>query len=131
MKFKNYGFEGDFLRHNLADTDDISFKWRREYVRTFLERDIPSLGIQIPPLTLRRFWMLLAHYHGQIFNASEIGKSLSTADTTVKRYLDILTGTFMVRQLAPWLENIKKRQVKRPKIYFRDSGNISFFDGHS
>jgi len=96
--------------------------WREGYLKTFLERDIPALGIQIPAPSLRRFWMMLAHYHGQQFNASELGKSLGVADTTVSRYLDILTGTFMVRRLAPWFENIKKRQIKTPKIYFRDSG---------
>lgn len=106
----------------LADSDDASWRWREAYIKTFLERDIPALGIQIPAMTLRRFWMMLAHYHGQQFNASELGKSLGTADTTIRRYLDILVGTFMVRRLTPWFENIKKRQIKTPKIYFRDSG---------
>jgi predicted AAA+ superfamily ATPase len=113
---------GGFPLSFLAPSDEASWQWRESYVRTFLERDIPALGIQIPAATLRRFWMMLAHYHGQQFNASELGKSLATADTTVSRYLDILTGTFMVRRLAPWFENIKKRQIKTPKIYFRDSG---------
>ena len=84
--------------------------------------DIPVLGLQIPAAKLRRFWMMLAHVHGQSFNASGIGKSLGVADTTVRRYLDILTGTFMIRRLGPWYENLKKRQVKTPKTYFRDSG---------
>jgi predicted AAA+ superfamily ATPase len=113
---------GGFPLSFLAPSDEASWQWRESYVRTFLERDIPALGIQIPAATLRRFWMMLAHYHGQQFNASELGKSLATADTTVSRYLDILTGTFMVRRLNPWFENIKKRQIKTPKIYFRDSG---------
>lgn len=113
---------GGFPPSFLAESDDASWRWRDAYIRTFLERDIPALGIRIPPLGLRRFWMMLAHYHGQIFNASEIGKSLGVADTTVARYLDVLAGTFMVRRLAPWFENLQKRQVKRPKIYFRDSG---------
>ena len=113
---------GGFPVSYLAESEEDSRKWRMNYIRTFLERDIPALGIQIPASTLRRFWTMLAHYHGQTFNASEIGKSLGTADTTVKRYLDILTGTFMVRRLAPWFENLRKRQVKTPKIYFRDSG---------
>ncbi|WP_341793278.1 MULTISPECIES: ATP-binding protein [unclassified Rickettsia] len=98
------------------------FDWLEQYIRTFLERDIPNLGFSIPPITLRRFWTMLAHYHGNIFNASEIGKSLGVSDHTIKNYLDILTGTFMVRQLYPWFENISKRQKKRPKIYFTDSG---------
>ena len=113
---------GGFPPSFLATDDEASWQWREAYLRTFLERDIPALGIRIPALTLRRFWTMLAHYHGQQFNASELGKSLATTDTTVSRYLDILTGTFMVRRLNPWFENIKKRQIKTPKIYFRDSG---------
>ena len=113
---------GGFPRSFLAASEEASWHWRDNYLKTFLERDIPALGIQIPPMTLRRFWMMLAHYHGQQFNASEIGKSLGVADTTASRYLDILTGTFMVRRLSPWFENLGKRQVKTPKIYFRDSG---------
>lgn len=113
---------GGFPLSYLAQTEADSWRWRGNYIKTFLERDIPALGIQIPPASLRRFWMMLAHYHGQTFNASEIGKNLNTADTTVRRYLDILTGTFMIRRLAPWFENLGKRQVKTPKIYFRDSG---------
>ncbi len=106
----------------LAESEDASWRWREAYIKTFLERDIPALGLQIPAAALRRFWMMLAHYHGQQMNASEIGKSLGVADTTVRRYLDLLTGTFMVRRLNPWFENIKKRQIKTPKIYFRDAG---------
>ena len=113
---------GGFPLSFLAGSDAASWLWREAYIKTFLERDIPALGIQIPAATLRRFWMMLAHYHGQQFNASELGKSLGVADTTVSRYLDILTGTFMVRRLTPWFENLKKRQIKTPKIYFRDSG---------
>lgn len=106
----------------LARSDAESGQWRKSYVGTFLERDLPALGISIPPETLRRFWMMLAHYHGQTVNFSELGRSFGAADTTVHRYLDILTGTFMVRQLHPWFENIGKRQVKAPKLYLRDSG---------
>ncbi|MFN3408219.1 MAG: ATP-binding protein [Limisphaerales bacterium] len=113
---------GGFPLSFLAASDADSAQWREFYIRTFLERDIPALGIQIPALALRRFWMMLAHCHGQVFNASDLGRSLNVADTTVKRYLDVLTGTLMVRRLAPWFENISKRQVKTPKIYFRDSG---------
>ena len=113
---------GGFPRSYLADSIEVSAAWRKGFIRTFLERDIPALGIRIPPQAIRRFWQMLVHYHGQTFNASEIGTSLGVSDTTVGRYLDILTGTFMVRRLQPWLPNIGKRQVKRPKIYFRDSG---------
>jgi predicted AAA+ superfamily ATPase len=113
---------GGFPPSFLAKSEDVSWDWRGNYIRTFLERDIPELGIRVPPLTLRRFWMMLAHYHGQLFNASELGKNLGVAHTTVARYLDILAGTLMVRSLQPWLENIGKRQIKTPKIYFRDTG---------
>lgn len=113
---------GGFPRSYLAADDESSFAWRLEYVRTFLEQDIPNLGITIPPANLHRFWMMLAHYHGNIFNASELGRSLGLSHKTIRNYLDILAGTFMVRELAPWFANISKRQVKSPKIYFRDSG---------
>ncbi len=113
---------GGFPRSFLANTAAVSAQWRDAYVSTFLERDLPSLGVQIPARSMRRFWMMLAHYHGQIFNASEIGRSLGMAHTTVERYLDILVGTFMIRRLNAWTENIAKRQVKASKIYFRDSG---------
>jgi predicted AAA+ superfamily ATPase len=113
---------GGFPRAFLAANNEESFLWRQSYITTFLERDIPHLGFQIPPQQIRRFWLMLVHYHGQIFNASELGKSLGISDHTVRRYLDILAGTFMVRILAPWFENLEKRQVKSPKIYFRDSG---------
>lgn len=106
----------------LGASDDISVAWRKGYIKTFLERDIPALGIKIPPEQLRRFWMMLAHYHGNLFNASELGRSLGVSHKTMKEYADILTGTFMVRQLQPWYENIGKRQIKTPKIYIRDSG---------
>jgi predicted AAA+ superfamily ATPase len=113
---------GGFPLSFLASSIDTSAAWRKTFIRTFLERDIPALGITIPPQTIRRFWQMLVHYHGQTFNASEIGSSMGVSDTTASRYLDILSGTFMVRRLQPWFENIGKRQVKRPKIYFRDSG---------
>jgi predicted AAA+ superfamily ATPase len=106
----------------LGLSDDISVAWRKGYIKTFLERDIPALGINIPSEQLRRFWMMLAHYHGNMFNASELGRSLGLSHKTMKEYADILTGTFMVRQLQPWYENIGKRQIKTPKIYIRDSG---------
>ncbi len=113
---------GGFPLSFLASNDEESFLWRQSYVTTFLERDIASLGFQIPPQQMRRFWLMLAHYHGQIFNASEIGRALGVSDQTSRRYLDILVGTFMIRSLSPWFENLGKRQVKSPKIFFRDSG---------
>ena len=113
---------GGFPRSFLASSEQKSYSWREDFIRTFLERDIAQLGIQIPSMALRRLWMMLAHYHGQIWHASEIGRSLGEAHTTVKRHLDILSGAFMVRQLQPWFENISKRQVRSPKIYLRDTG---------
>jgi uncharacterized protein len=113
---------GGFPRSYLAGSDEDSLLWRQSYITTFLERDIPNLGFQIPPQQMRRFWLMLVHYHGQIFNASELGKSLGISDHTVRKYLDILAGTFMIRVLLPWYENLEKRQIKSPKIYFRDSG---------
>ncbi len=113
---------GGFPLSYLASSEDDSFLWRQSYIATFLERDIPNLGFQIPPQQMRRFWLMLVHYHGQIFNASELGKSLGISGHMVRKYLDILSGTFMVRTLLPWHENLEKRQVKSPKIYFRDSG---------
>jgi len=106
----------------LARTEADSAAWRKNYIQTLLERDLPQLGIRIPAMALLRFWTMLAHYHGQIWNAAEPARSLGTAETTVRRYLDVLEGLFMIRQLAPWHENLKKRQVKSPKIYFRDTG---------
>lgn len=113
---------GGFPKSYLAQNEGISYLWREQYIRTFLEQDIPNLGIRIPSQLLRRFWMMLAHYHGNIFNASEIGRSLALTHKTIQHYADILSGTFMIRMLHPWHENISKRQVKAPKIYFRDSG---------
>jgi predicted AAA+ superfamily ATPase len=118
---------GGFPRSYLADSDEDSLAWREGFIRTFLERDIPQLGITIPSAAMRRFWTMLAHYHGQTWNASELSRSMGLSDKTVRSYLDILTGTYMVRQLQPWHENIKKRQVKAPKIYLRDSGLLHAF----
>ena len=113
---------GGFPRSYLARSARESMEWRQDFIRTFLERDIPQLGITIGARTLHRFWSMLAHYHGQIWNASEFSRSFGVADTTVRNYLDILTATFMIRQLPPWTENVGKRQVKSPKIYLADSG---------
>ncbi len=113
---------GGFPRSYLAVSGEDSLAWRDNFIRTFLERDIPQLGITIQAPAMRRFWTMLAHYHGRTLNASELGRSMGVSDKTIRSYLDILSGTFMVRQLQPWFENISKRQVKAPKIYFRDSG---------
>lgn len=121
-KSETLWLRGGFPLSYLAENDEDSFLWRQSYIATFLERDIPNLGFQIPPQQMRRFWLMLAHYHGQIFNASELGKSLGISDHLVRKYLNILAGTFMIRILLPWYENLEKRQIKSPKIYFRDSG---------
>ncbi len=120
--WKRLWLRGGFPRAFLAESEESSLAWREGFIRTFLERDIPQLGITIPATAMRRFWMMLAHYHGQTWNASELARSMGMSDKTVRSYLDILTGTFMIRQLQPWHENIGKRQVKAPKVYFRDSG---------
>ena len=126
---------GGFPRSFLAKSNQESVTWREGFVRTFLERDLPQLGLSIPAATMRKFWTMLAHYHGQTWNASELSRSLGISDHTIRRYLDILTGTFMIRQLQPWFENLGKRQVKAPKIYFRDTGILhhllSLFDDRS
>ncbi len=113
---------GGFPRSFLAGSNKDSLEWRLEFIRTFLERDLPQLGISIPAAALRRLWTMLAHSHGQIANLSSFARSFGVADTTVRRYLDVLTSTFVVRQLQPWHENLRKRQVKSPKVYLTDSG---------
>jgi len=112
------GFPPAFLAKNLAG----SWAWRDAFIRTYLERDLPQLGITLPALTLRRFWTMLAHYHGQTWNGSELARALGVSDKTVSRYLDILEGTYMTFRLTPWHANIGKRQVKAPKVYLADSG---------
>lgn len=113
----------------LAATDEDSLDWRKDFVRTFLERDIPQFGFNIPATSLFRFWRLLAHYHGQIWNNAEAARTLNVGETTVRRYLDLLQDLFMVRLLPPWYANLRKRQVKTPKIYFRDSGLLHYLSG--
>jgi len=119
---KTMWLRGGLPRSFLAASDEESHLWRNQYVTTFLERDIPQLGITIPARTLRRFWLMLSHYHGQILNYAELGRSFGVSDMTVRKYCDILEGTFMIRILQPWYANIGKRIVKRPKLYLRDSG---------
>ena len=119
------GYPRSFLARNEAD----SVAWRSQFVQTFIERDLPQIGVTIPPVALRRFWSMVAHYHGQIWNAAELARALAVSESTTRRYLDLLTGVFMVRQLAPWHENLGKRQVKSPKIYMRDTGLLHTFLG--
>jgi predicted AAA+ superfamily ATPase len=113
---------GGFPPSFLAASDTASLAWRQDFVRTFLERDLGALGIQVPAPTLRRFWTMLAHVHGQVLNWSELGRSMGVSDQTVRRYADHLSGALVVQQLQPWHANISKRQVKTPKLYVRDSG---------
>ena len=113
---------GGFPRSYLAPDLSASALWRTNFVSTFLERDIPQLGITIPAETLRRFWTMIAHYHGQVWNSAELARALGANQRTARRYLDILAGAFMVRVLPPWVPNLRKRQVKSPKVYLRDTG---------
>ncbi len=120
---RRHWLRGGFPLAFTARTDRDSFAWRQQFLQTFLERDIPQLGIQIPAVTLRRFWNMLAHYHAQIWNGAELACALAVSESTwLRRYLDLLGGVFMVRQLPPWFENLGKRQVKLPEIYVRDTG---------
>lgn len=115
-------FCGGFPRSFLALNDADSFAWRKNFIQTFLERDLPQLGITTSAPMLLRFWTMLAHYHGQVWNAAEPARSLGINESSIRRYLDLLEAVFMVRQLRPWHENLKKRQIKSPKVFFRDSG---------
>jgi predicted AAA+ superfamily ATPase len=120
---------GGFPLSFLSVSEENSTVWRKNFIQTFLERDLPQWGIQVPPVTLLRFWTMLAHYHGQIWNGAEIGRALGISEVTVRRYLDIMEGVFMLRVLQPWFANVQKRQVKSPKIYFRDSGLLHYLLG--
>lgn len=113
---------GGFPLSFLAKNKQASYEWRSYFIQSFLERDIPQLGIRIPAHVLRRFWTMLAHYHGQVWNAADLARSMGTKEDTARKYLDILTGAFLVRQLPPWFVNIGKRLVKSPKVYIRDTG---------
>lgn len=119
------GFPRSFLARSNADSD----RWRADFVRTFLERDVAQLGISIPATTLERFWAMLAHYHGQTWNASELARSFGVSHHVTRRYLEALEATYMVRVLRPYFANIGKRQVKSPKVYLRDSGILHHFLG--
>ncbi len=120
---------GGFPLSFLAQDDEGSFRWRKNFVQTFVERDLPQLGITIPATAILRFWMLLAHYHGQVWNNAEAARALGVSEPTARNYLDILTSSFMVSQLQPWYANLSKRQVKSPKLYFNDSGLLHYLLG--
>ena len=115
---------GGFPRSFLARTEADSLRWREDFTRTFLERDIPSFDVRVPAATLFRFWSMLAHYHAQVWNGAELARAFAMSESSVRAYLDVLTATFMVRQLAPWHENLGKRQVRSPKVYLADSGML-------
>jgi hypothetical protein len=121
-KTQQLWLRGGYPESYLAATDMKSFSWRESFIKTYLEMDIPQLGIRVPASQLRRFWGMLAHSHGQLWNASQIANSLGITAPTVRHYLDILDDTFITRQLPPYYANIKKRITKSPKIYIRDSG---------
>lgn len=121
-KLERRWFRGGFPRSFLARSNAASADWRRDFIKTFLARDIPGLGSAIPAATLERFWAMLAHYHGQLWNGAELGRSFGVSHTTVRSYLDLLTGAYVVEQLPPWTENLGKRLVKSPKLYIGDSG---------
>jgi len=126
---RKHWHRGGFPRSYLSDEDAESFEWRRDFVLTFLERDVPQFGIQIPSTSLFRFWSVLAHYHGQIWNVAETARTLNIGETTARRYMDLLQDLFMVRQLQPWYANLGKRQVKSSKLYFRDTGLLHYLLG--
>jgi predicted AAA+ superfamily ATPase len=115
-------WRGGFPLAFLAESDEDSRRWQEDFLRTLLERDLPQLGVSTPAATLRRFWSMVAHFHGQVWNAAELARSLGATEPTARRYLDTLTSMFLVRQLQPWFENLGKRQVRAPKVYVRDSG---------
>ena len=115
-------FRGGLPQPFLADTDESAIRWLDDYIATFLQRDLASLGFGMPATTMRRFWSMLAHYHGQTWNGAELARSIDVSEPTVRRYVDALTDALMVRQLQPWHANISKRQVKSPRVYIRDTG---------
>ena len=120
---------GGFPRAFLSPDDNAGWRWIEGFMTTFLERDIPQLGLRVPSQALRRFWNMIAHYHGQVWNSAELARSMDVSPNTVRHYLDILSGAYVLRILPPWYENVKKRQVKSPKVYVRDSGLVHFFLG--
>ncbi len=121
-RLRRLWLRGGFPRSFLARSDPASSEWRMNFSRTFVERDLPQLGVQVPAATLGRFWSMLAHYHGQTWNGAELARAFGVSDMTVRRYLDLLAAAFVVRVLPPWHETLSKRQVKSPKVYISDSG---------
>jgi predicted AAA+ superfamily ATPase len=121
-KMEKLWIRGGFPPSFLAASDRVSWTWREDFIRTFLERDLPRMEVRVPSETLHRLMTMIAHYHGQVWNSSEVGASLGVSNVTTRRHLDLFTGTFLVRQLNPWFENVGKRLVKSPKVYIRDSG---------
>jgi hypothetical protein len=121
-RFSRLWVRGGFPRSFLARSDRTSLAWRRDYVRDFLQRDLTDLGVTIPAATVGRFWNMVAHYHGGVWNAAEFARSLGTSENTARHYLDLLSGAWVVRQLQPWFENMGKRQIRSPKVYVRDPG---------
>lgn len=119
---RNLWLRGGFPRSFLAEDDEESLRWRLDFIRTFVERDLPQLGVGIAGMAMRRFWSMLAHHHGQVLNLSALGRAMGVSDNTIRSYVDTLAGTFVVRVLPPWFENVAKRQVKRPKAYLADPG---------
>ena len=115
---------GGFPRSYLQPDTTASCEWRENFIQTFLQRDIPALGGNVPAAALRRFWSMTAHFHGQVWNAAEFARALGQGEAAARRYLDLLAGAFVVRALPPWFENIKKRQVRSPKVYVRDTGML-------
>jgi len=128
-KLPTHWFRGGFPNAFLAASNESSFAWRKQFVQTFLERDVPQMGVTIPAPMFRRFWTMLAHIHGQLWNAADPAASLGVSQPTVRKYLDYLDHLLMVRQLQPWHENLGKRQVKAPKVYVRDTGLLHLLLG--
>ncbi len=122
VESSRFWLRGGYPRSVLASEEEASVQWREDYIRTFLERDIPQLGFNIPANTLSRFWRMLAHCHGQVLNSSKLADSMGVSSHTIRKYIDLLTQTFVLRVLPPFATNIKKRLIKSPKIYIRDSG---------
>lgn len=127
--YKRLWLRGGFPRSYLASGEPASREWRRDLVKTYLERELPGLNFRVPAAAMRRFWSMLAHRHGQVWNSSDFARSFGVSDKTVRGYVDVLADTFMVRVLRPWHENLSKRQVKSPKVYFRDSGLLHLLTG--
>ena len=123
-EFRRLWWRGGFPVPYLAGTEERAWQWQEDFERTVIERDLAQFGVSESPGVMRRFWAMVAHHHGQVWNSSEIGRSLGVTEKTARRYLDALAGIFMVRILPPWFENLGKRQVKAPKVYIRDSGML-------